>query len=910
MARLFAAPLILATFALASAFALTPEQIAKLPPPAARDIDFVRDIQPIFESSCIKCHAKGKAKGGLSMETRDVFLKGGDSGEAATAGKSADSLIVEMVSGLDPDSVMPKKGKRLTPQEVGIVRAWIDQGMKWPDGVTFAKPPPQNLFPRDVELPVASQDAHPIDRLLAGYFRANGLQHVAVVDDAAFARRAYLDLVGLLPTPEQLDEFLSDSSPDKRARLAGELLANNRGYADHWISFWNDLLRNDYRGTGFIDGGRKQITEWLYDALLTNMPYDRFVSDLVNPQVKTEGFTAGIRWRGNVTAAMLPPMQAAQSVSQVFLGINLKCASCHDSFVSDWSLADAYGMAAVFSDGPLELVHCDKPTGQQAALRFLYPEVGNLDPKANRAERLSRLAELMTKPQNGRLARTIVNRLWGRLLGRGLVEPVDDMEQKAWSPELLDWLANDLVAHKYDLKRTLELIVTSQAYQLPTVESPGEKEAFVFHGPLMRRFSAEQFADAVSSLTGDWARLPSSLEIDLSGGGAAGEFQMPRWVWTSEPLELGGQRLAWRSAQAKADVAQANTAEAQKLVESNAPGAAEAIKVAAAAAEDSAQASKKAADLRDGVRHRVIFRKHFVLEERPLHAYATIAASQAYEVRVNGTEAKSKMADDFYNGRIRLYDLTALLKAGENVVCINVDSHTEKQMNDTERKQFPESAQHFNKSSGLAFYLRSRAGNGMTEVISDETWKVRRAPAGNWMDPLLADADWAGAQSLPEGIAPIDEGPGLEPIRRQDFANLPAILGRGIRAAVSVSALSGNVRAALCTANPMQVAMDRPNREIVTPVRQSAATTLQALELTNGETLNSVFGRMSSTMADAARRDPSAWIDQMYRHALSRRPTDTERTLVLDMLGTPVRPEGVADFLWALTMLPEFQFIN
>ena len=109
-------------------------------------------------------------------------------------------------------------------------------------------------------------------------------------------------------------------------------------YADHWLSFWNDLLRNDYEGTGYIDGGRQQITPWLYDALLTNKPLGQFVRDLIEPAAGAEGFVKGIVWRGSVNASQRPPIQAAQNLAQVFLGINLKCASCHDSFVSQWKL--------------------------------------------------------------------------------------------------------------------------------------------------------------------------------------------------------------------------------------------------------------------------------------------------------------------------------------------------------------------------------------------------------------------------------------------------------------------------------------------------------------------------------------------------------------------------------------------
>ncbi len=458
---------------------------------------------------------------------------------------------------------MPKKGTRWTAEQVGLLRAWIDQGASWPAGITFKKPAPQNLLPRQVAL-VERPSVHPIDNLLAGYFAGHGVAFPGSIEDRIFARRVYLDLIGLLPTPEQLDAFLADSAPDKRARLVRQLLDDRRGYADHWLTFWNDLLRNDYKGAGFIDGGRKQISGWLYSSLLDNMPYNRFVAELVNPTKASEGFARGIIWRGTVNASMLPPMQAAQNVSQVFLGVNLKCASCHDSFINDWSLADAYGLAAAYSDEKLDLIHCDKPTGQTAAPRFLYPEIGTLDPQLPKAERLRRLAEIITSPKDGRLSRTLVNRLWARLFGRGLVEPLDDMEKPAWNRDLLDWLAEDFAAHGYDVKHTLEVIVTSRAYQSPTTEGPREKEEYVFRGPLTRRLGAEQFADAVSSLTDDWNRLPSSMEFDFTGGGGVTGLKMPQWVWTDELVQLGPQRLAIKAAKSALAEARKNEAAAQK----------------------------------------------------------------------------------------------------------------------------------------------------------------------------------------------------------------------------------------------------------------------------------------------------------------------------------------------------------
>jgi hypothetical protein len=769
---------------------------------------------------------------------------------------------------------------------------------------------------------------HPVDNLLAGYFAAKGVAFPASIEDRVFARRVYLDLIGLLPTPEQLDAFLHDPAPDKRAQLVRHLLDDKRNYADHWLTFWNDLLRNDYKGAGFIDGGRKQISGWLYRALLDNEPYNRFVAELVNPTPASEGFSRGIIWRGSVNASMLPPMQAAQNVSQVFLGVNLKCASCHDSFVNDWSLSDAYGMAAAYSDEKLELIHCDKPTGKTAAPRFLYPEVGTLDPALPKAERLQRLADIITSPKDGRLSRTLVNRLWARLFGRGLVEPLDDMEKPAWNRDLLDWLAEDFAAHGYDVKHTLEVIANSRVYQAPTVEGPPEKEEYVFRGPLTRRMGAEQFADAISTLAGDWNRLPSSLEFDFTAGGIVTGLHMPQWVWTDEPVQLGPQRLALKAANAALAEAKKDAAAAQKKVDdAGAGGVAPSDDVKAeldraTAAVNAAQAQLTAAErpraassgpvLPETDRHRVVFRKAFHLDAVPAEAYAAILVSQSWQVQVNGREVKSKQRDGFRNGRIALLDIQPMLKAGDNVIVLDVSSHTEKQMNDIERAKYPASLVHLNQQSGLAFYARlvPAGGGEPVQIVTDESWRVRRAPEGRWGAVDYNDADWARVQPLPAGVTPVDEGPSLEPIHRQDFANLPVQLGPQLAPVVSTVAQPGHIRAALLAADPLQVALDRPNREVVIPVRAATATTIQALELTNGTTLDARLQKAAAKLSAEAVRDPQAWLDRIYRSALSRSPTPAEREIAGEMLGQPATANGVADFLWAIVNLPEFQLIN
>ena len=247
-----------------------------LPPAATGAVDFRRDVQPLLEASCIKCHGRGKSKGGWKLDTRAYFLAEADSGPAVVPGNSAESHLVHLVAGTDPDNVMPEKGTRLTPDQVGILRAWIDADLPWPDDVTFAQLPPNNLHPRQPDLPDGPAD-HPVDRLMASYFRSHGIRQAGPVDDRTFLRRVHLDVVGLLPTPDEQEAFLRDLGPDRRERLVDRLLADGPRYAQHWLTFWNDLLRNDYKGTGYIDGGRSQISRWLYGALLENRPYDRFV---------------------------------------------------------------------------------------------------------------------------------------------------------------------------------------------------------------------------------------------------------------------------------------------------------------------------------------------------------------------------------------------------------------------------------------------------------------------------------------------------------------------------------------------------------------------------------------------------------------------------------------------------------
>ena len=347
------------------------------------------------------------------------------------------------------------------------------------------------------------------------------------MSDGLFARRVYLDLWGLLPTPEERQSFVADPSLNKRAALVTKLLANDERYANHWISFWNDLLRNDDGTTYYSEtAGRKSITTWLLASLQSNLPYDQFVSALLNPAPQTgpEGFLIGVNWRGETSAAVTPWMQASQNTAQVFLGINLKCNSCHDSFISKWKLKDAYGLAAYFAPEPkLQLFRCDVAQDQYAEPGFLYPEINRASASLSLADRRAAAAAMFTDPRNGRLPRTVVNRIWQRLLGHGIVANADEMDGRPWSPELLDWLASDFADHGHDLKRLIGTIVSSRAYQMPSVARTAEPPArdYAFAGPEVRRLTAEQFADAVGSITGEWSVGRGGAAAPAGRGAAA-----------------------------------------------------------------------------------------------------------------------------------------------------------------------------------------------------------------------------------------------------------------------------------------------------------------------------------------------------------------------------------------------------
>ena len=801
-------------------------------PAAVQKVDFHKDIAPILNSRCVKCHGNGQHKGGLSIDSRQSLMAGGESGPVVVVGHSDQSELIERVVGDDPDTVMPAQGPRLTNQQISLLRAWIDQGLAWEIGFTFRKFPIAPLAPRRPQLPkTASKSlANPVDQLLEPYFGSRSIKPGAVADDQTYIRRVYLDVIGVLPTPEDVAGFVADKQPDKRQRLARRVLSDNTRYAEHWLSFWNDALRNDYRGTGYIDGGRREITPWLYSALLENMPYDRFVKELISPTPHSEGFINGIVWRGVVNASQVPPMQAAQNISQVFMGINLKCASCHDSFISQWKLSDAYGLAGVFAEDKLEMHRCDKPIGSFATMKFLYPELGGIDSAAPRRERLAQLAANIVRGENGRLTRTIVNRIWARLLGHGLIEPVDEMDNPPWNQDLLDWLASDLVDHGYNLKHTMQQILTSRAYQLPSagMQEQGRQD-FIFRGPVVRRMSAEQFVDAVSLLCGVPYAAPAVHIPTVATRNAASRA---KWIWKD-----------------------------------------------AAAAQGA-----------DG--GRIFLRKVVDLTEVPHEALLVATCDNQFTLWINGHKALSgERWQKFQSASVR-----HLLHRGANVIAVEAINWPDRQSGSGASFTSPNPA-------GFLLYgkLRHRTivdGDQIREkdsdIGSDKTWKWSNKAEEGWQQVAFSAEGWQSAVEV-GGTA---DGPW----------KLETPL---VKAILSATALQSGrpTRASLANNDQLLAALGRPNREQVVMERPKVATTLQALELTNGNTLARLMKRGADKWRRTTAAEPRGLVERMYNQALGRPPSASESAAALELIGTPPSEQGVEDLLWVMVMLPEFQLI-
>ncbi|MCZ2343100.1 MAG: DUF1553 domain-containing protein, partial [Bacteroidales bacterium] len=368
-------------------------------------------------------------------------------------------------------------------------------------------------------LPYAKIDHYPtlpannfIDERLIAKWKELGITPSPLASDSDFLRRLYLDAIGTLPTAEEVRAFVQDQNPQKRAKAVDAALSRPE-FVDWWALKWGDLLRIDRQP--LQDKGMWSFHNWLRGQLRDGVPIDAFVRDIVTAEGST--FTNG---PANFYKIGRNADDWAETTSQVFLGVRVQCAKCHTHPFEKWTQTDYYGMSAFFirlgtknsTEFGLfgrESVVFLRPGGEARHPRkgvTVKPKPFDGPTMEDEFDRRQKLADWITAPDNPFFARNIVNRFWGYLMGRGLVEPLDDMRatNPASNPELLDALAKDFVQHKFDQKHLMRMIFNSRAYQLSSQVTPGNAADGAnthFSRYTIKRLTAEQLADALDYAT-------------------------------------------------------------------------------------------------------------------------------------------------------------------------------------------------------------------------------------------------------------------------------------------------------------------------------------------------------------------------------------------------------------------------
>lgn len=344
-----------------------------------------------------------------------------------------------------------------------------------------------------------------IDEHIHNQLTQLNLHPAPLADDATFLRRAYLDIAGRLPTPGEARQFLR--SPHRSALV--DNLLESKEYADLFALHWSDLLRADRDALGHNDA--YNYYRWIHQAVSQNLPLDQFVRELITASGPLQANPAGHFHRINKK-----PGDTASMAAQVFLGLRITCAECHQHPYDRWSQQDYHGFRAYFASVSTKTLQANqlallasKPSTAKhprtGATIPAHPLGEALPEKPTPGDLRPDLAQWMTSSENHWFARNMANRIWAKLMGRGLVEPVDDLRSTnpASHPELLNAMAQYLIEHKYDTKVLIRLITNSRTYQQASSTSPAnELDEKNFSRSLFRRLPAEVLLDAVSDVTG------------------------------------------------------------------------------------------------------------------------------------------------------------------------------------------------------------------------------------------------------------------------------------------------------------------------------------------------------------------------------------------------------------------------
>jgi mono/diheme cytochrome c family protein len=376
------------------------EEEVELPPPATRRVDFVADLKPLFEERCFDCHGEKKTEGGLRADGRDFLLAGGDHGPALVVSNSAASILVQVLADVHPDIMgMPRKKEDFTPEQIGLVRAWIDQGAMWEGGARkyvantnhwAFKKPVRPALPTTVDKHWGSTA---IDQFVLAVLQADKLKPSPEADKTTLLRRLSLDLIGLPPTPADVDAFLADRSPDAYAKQVERLLASAH-YGEKWGRFWLDAAR--YADS---DGFEKDKTrnvwfyrDWVVNAFNADLPYDQFVikqlagdllpgasqDDVVatgflrNSMVNEEGGADPEQFR---MEALFDRMDA---IGKSVLGLTIQCAQCHNHKFDPISQEEYFRLFAYLNnDNEAQRIVFTPP--QQMRVANITREIGDLE---------------------------------------------------------------------------------------------------------------------------------------------------------------------------------------------------------------------------------------------------------------------------------------------------------------------------------------------------------------------------------------------------------------------------------------------------------------------------------------------------------------------------------------------------
>jgi mono/diheme cytochrome c family protein len=344
-------------------------ELAKLPAPVSRHIDFVNDVQPIFREHCSQCHGEKRQEAAFRLDHKPTVLRGGELGPALVPGKSEDSLLIHFVAGLRPEGRMPKKGGPLSTGQIAVLRAWIDQGAEFPEAASVVlkdrrdhwafKPPVRPAVPA-----LSVQQAvirNPIDAFVGARLEKEGLPFSPETDKAALLRRVHLDLTGLPPTVAELDAFLADNSPDAYVKAVERLLASPH-YGERWARHWLDAAR--YADSDGYEKDKPRLAhfyrDWVIGAFNRDLPYDRFIieqlagdelPDATQDQIVATGYLRNsmVNEEGGIDPeqfrmeAMFDRMDA---IGKGILGLTIQCAQCHNHKYDPIAQAEYYKLFA------------------------------------------------------------------------------------------------------------------------------------------------------------------------------------------------------------------------------------------------------------------------------------------------------------------------------------------------------------------------------------------------------------------------------------------------------------------------------------------------------------------------------------------------------------------------------------